>query len=748
MRSSESKKKILKISLDYDKESISNQEKAITQTIEGIIKNTDNLTKNFYDIPFDKELFSEELLQYIFSSQKRTTHDIIYLSKFLSTFPNFLNIISCHKNIEDNVELLFKVAKYIQCDNYQNNQIIFRLGDEGDKFYLISKGKVSILIKKEIKLKITQQEYLNHLMFLYNSNEMELLKLTIESNCLLNVKWNIPEFLITNNKKENQQITIVPSIQGYINSMIPKVSNMNNSNSKELSVWCYFNVCDLKEGQTFGDVALSSLNTKRTATIICHENTKLYYLSKKVYETSLREANEKIRKDNINGIISNELFSGININVFEHKYFNYFKLNKYYQGQYIFKQGEPRNEISFIKNGEIEISSKLQFKTLSKLIELFGGEINDSNLFRTNMEKKEMLHEINDNVYNTKIFVIKNKAIIGLDDFFLDNYFFSSGKVISSSCELFSIDYKNFQEILENEWKLQSNLQKTLNKKYSMISKRLSFIRNYLLNSFYSNIKDKHFSPRTTIKHRMEYSSPKAPKTIQNFNEKTKKLFIVSSNQIKLEKENKEKKYNLSNSNSYRIILKDKNQEKLQANLTSDPSKKILCSEKKIKFNSLFSIPNIQNEEKENQSSTKLIKLKILRKKNLNLKHSLLCSNSSSSLIKSDLIPQANTFNSIISFNKKTSRFKKISFHDSLCNYKDKNIENIVMDNVCKSLLINKSNHIKNDKKSINSTIDILAMDKVVEKFQPIKKEKKYRPKEISPQIKYCLMQHLKMKSI
>ena len=203
----------------------------------------------------------------------------------------------------------------------------------------------------------------------------------------------------------------------------------------------------------------------------------------------------------------------------------------------------------------------------------------------------------------------------------------------------------------------------------------------------------------------------------------------------------------MNNANSYRIIFKDKNQETLQTNLTSDPNKKILCSEKKRKFNSLYSIPDIQNEEKENQSSTKLIKLKILRKKNLNRKSSLLYSSSSSSLIKSDLMPQVNTFNSIKSFNNKASQYKKIAFHDSLCNYKDKNIENIVMDNVCKSLLTNKNNQNKNNNKSINSTIDFLAIDKVVEKFQPIK-EKKYRPKEISPKVKYCLMQHLKMKSI
>ena len=110
-------------------------------------------------------------------------------------------------------------------------------------------------------------------------------------------------------------------------------------------------------------------------------------------------------------------------------------------------------------------------------------------------------------------------------------------------------------------------------------------------------------------------------------------------------------------------------------------------------------------------------------------------------------MPQVNTFNSIKSFNNKASQYKKIAFHDSLCNYKDKNIENIVMDNVCKSLLTNKNNQNKNNNKSINSTIDFLAIDKVVEKFQSIK-EKKYRPKEISPKVKYCLMQHLKMKSI
>lgn len=114
-----------------------------------------------------------QYIEYIFSTQRRSSEDVVYLSKYLSTYKNFLNIICCHKNTEDNVELLFKVTKYIRKKELLENQMVFKLGDQGDKFYLIAKGVVSIIIKKEIRVQISKKEYIEHLNYLYEHNERE-----------------------------------------------------------------------------------------------------------------------------------------------------------------------------------------------------------------------------------------------------------------------------------------------------------------------------------------------------------------------------------------------------------------------------------------------------------------------------------------------------------------------------------------------------------------------------------------------
>lgn len=51
--------------------------------------------------------------------------------------------------------------------------MVFKLGDQGDKFYLIAKEVVSIIIKKEIRVQISKKEYIEHLNYLYEHNERE-----------------------------------------------------------------------------------------------------------------------------------------------------------------------------------------------------------------------------------------------------------------------------------------------------------------------------------------------------------------------------------------------------------------------------------------------------------------------------------------------------------------------------------------------------------------------------------------------
>ena len=83
----------------------------------------------------------------------------------------------------------------------------------------------------------------------------------------------------------------------------------------------------------------------------------------------------------------------------------------------------------------------------------------------------------------------------------------------------------------------------------------------------------------------------------------------------------------------------------------------------------------------------------------------------------------------------------KLSFQDSQCDSLDLKIKSMVMDNMCNEIL-----H-RNQKNFINvNTIDLIAMDKEVKKFQN-RKEKQFKPKILSKKIKWCYKHHIKSKN-
>jgi len=60
--------------------------------------------------------------------------------------------------------------------------IYLLLGDIGDKFYIILKGKVSILLDRQIKINLTEEEYYMHLLKLRKYNEINFVNKTIDAN--------------------------------------------------------------------------------------------------------------------------------------------------------------------------------------------------------------------------------------------------------------------------------------------------------------------------------------------------------------------------------------------------------------------------------------------------------------------------------------------------------------------------------------------------------------------------------------
>ena len=89
------------------------------------------------------------------------------------------------ENGEDDLEFtytLYNIAKNLEYELFKKGDIVFRIGDPGDKFYIILQGSVSILKLFETELFCTGEEYIELLSKLKSDNEKYMVKRTIILN--------------------------------------------------------------------------------------------------------------------------------------------------------------------------------------------------------------------------------------------------------------------------------------------------------------------------------------------------------------------------------------------------------------------------------------------------------------------------------------------------------------------------------------------------------------------------------------
>jgi CRP-like cAMP-binding protein len=187
-----------------------------------------------------------------------------------------------HKSNCSIKELTYTISSFIKYEFLPKDHLLFRLGDKGEKYYIILKGSVSILIAKDIKMDLTEEEFFKFVKKLISNNEAEILYKTIIHN--VNVFPNVCEMayqkstdglktirqMSTKNSFINKIITVTDlvenphlSLEDYINLNLPNINEKDKKERKQTTVFKYFNVVTLKAGDTFGEVALTSTSQKR-----------------------------------------------------------------------------------------------------------------------------------------------------------------------------------------------------------------------------------------------------------------------------------------------------------------------------------------------------------------------------------------------------------------------------------------------------------------------------------------------------
>ena len=307
-------------------------------------------------------------------------------------------------------------------------------------------------LEKDDGVELSVETYINRLK-IYKSN----LDLNTNTN-------NKPERLKRRNLSTRRQIRSKTSKLNHDKENGAQERYYLSKNKNAVYIYEYQEIIQLETGDMFGDTALGSLTSKRTATIISSSDCHFGCLNKEVYNY-IKFSNDKTRKNNINYICRTRIFKNLKYKTMEEKYINYFAFKTCVKDEYLLKFGDVNNNIIIIKNGKFEINIKGSIKNIFEIINEYNKnfiQFNElglgDNLIRkiiklnSNRNKIERLFgpknlkSLNDTIY--KIFMINSSSIFGFKENEKkqrDNYIsFFEIKCVSSEGEYVLLDKRIF----------------------------------------------------------------------------------------------------------------------------------------------------------------------------------------------------------------------------------------------------------------------------------------------------------------
>ena len=425
--------------------------------------------------------------QYIFSKRNRKEREILIVKHYISKFPKYSEI----PESKEKSQMLTKICQCLKFEKKPNGHIICCLGEPGDKFYILFKGIVTVLIPQEYDFEITERDYTKHLRRLYRMEEFEILERTIYSN--MNIKSNVEFFELISNINHHIKDHRVP-INDYLDRIMPitaeeKENEENKIPKLKVKLWNYKKVCDIYAGGTFGEVALMDDYSKRSASIITIEPCIFGTIYKDDYQEFIREAEEKMRKNNIINLLSHSLFINVREEIFiKHNYFNLFRYIEFNQGEYIFNKGNKREQIYFIKEGVVNIEMNGSISFINNIINSFGYNINDKQLEKL-IKNNSNFRNLYNSVNYYRVFNVDKRDIIGLDEYCYNGKYFLSAKVTSIKCTLFVLEM-DFLELLLKDSVIRENYKNLIPYRVKFMLNRLLKIKNTFLQRYFEFIEN------------------------------------------------------------------------------------------------------------------------------------------------------------------------------------------------------------------------------------------------------------------
>ena len=399
----------------------------------------------------NKEKLNETLLtKEILEDLVKKPHNIPK-AKILEIVSKALKVSKLIERVEDDdkkskeiseEDLSLACVKKFEFKKFKKGDIIFRIGDDGEKFYYILKGKANVLKIKEIpNIYMSAIEYINYCIFLIKQRENYLFQEVIRKNYnVLKVSgeeeifalyriWfkstliiEVNQYIINNNKSleeyfrangqqikdynldikeleilEIDKLNKVPMSFIKWKNYVVKNCELDtkelvlyeefykvlmSEQKKKITCLIYESFLHLGPASYFGDSALDSETNKRNATIRVEEDTYLATLKRDDYINIIapKRRNEKTKA--IAFLFYTFFFQQINPHIFERHYFHLFYLREYPKNTVLFDFGENPKNLLLVKEGQISLDLKISVLEIHHLIKFMFHSILNNIYFK------------------------------------------------------------------------------------------------------------------------------------------------------------------------------------------------------------------------------------------------------------------------------------------------------------------------------------------------------------------------------
>ena len=549
-RKREVKKSII---LNMKREEIISNDKKAENIIDNIISEKNIALNEIINIPIsEKYPFDGYLFSYIIQKQFKSEKDLYFLIHFLKFYDAFNDLLKKMYNIEEKIFLFNQIINKIIIETKEENDILYKTGEISEKFFFLLKGSVIRLNVRQYEVNMNKFEYFLYMKYLYKLDENKLLNLILKENEEVFDKYELLYFILGDKsiKYSGEYLKQIRNMEeSYVTQrLIPnEMLEMNYNNDKKIVLFeTEKTLDDVLKGDyvislTEGNIKkinvgikdyLENLNPiefeggnddliknnvtlftydidkeinvgehleeldskkiqKRNSTIICNKDCIFGVIIKKDYISCLKITQTKFHKNDINFLISNELFSMMNFREFDNNYYHLFEYKKLHEKHSLFEQGEISNKIFFLKKGEICVTFEGSFNDIYRIISLKGGPKNRKSL---DINYIKRFHSINldENIFRQKhkftIFKIKENFPIGLNDFLdEENDFkilFNAYCIMDS--EVFMISKENFGEILFRENEVRKIEKNYVIKRKKILIDELNALKNGLIQNYIS----------------------------------------------------------------------------------------------------------------------------------------------------------------------------------------------------------------------------------------------------------------------